>query len=177
VTRSLRDDAVRKRVDEQNSRLELVMSDLVPTKHANILVGLMLTPSDESSSTPLDFGFSSLNPIFAICSMDKSSQLAARPNPRVIDANDPASVLADAEPGMCAISTDGSKLGNVVEVRIDPEAKTASIVVEYGLLGRRLKRIDGELVDLVDRNRVILSIDQLAFRELPDQQISRRECQ
>jgi hypothetical protein len=44
-------------------------------------------------------------------------------------------------------------------------------------LGRRLKRIDGELVDLVDRNRVILSIDQLAFRELPDQQISRRECQ
>lgn len=102
------------------------------------------------------------------CSAQSPFELRGARQPYVIDANDPASVLADATPGMAAVSTDGARLGEVVEIEIDPSAKRASIVVEYRRLARRLKRIDGELVDLVHEGRVILSIDQHAFRALPD---------
>ncbi len=86
--------------------------------------------------------------------------------PKVIDANDPASVLSEAEPGMVAVTTDGVKVGVVVNVHIGAQADTW-LVVEHGKLNRRRTIVDGGLVDLVDGDVVILSIDQPSFKSLP----------
>ncbi len=98
--------------------------------------------------------------------LESSSMPARRAEPRVIDANDPASVLSDAEPGMVAVATDGVRVGVVVDVHIVDETDTW-LVVEHGMLNRKRTIVDGNLVDLVDDDVVILSIDQPTFKSLP----------
>ena len=91
---------------------------------------------------------------------------ATRAEPKVIDANDPASVLSDAEAGMVAVAADGVRVGIVVDVHIVDVADTW-LVVEHGMLNKKRAIVDGGLVDLVDGDVVILSIDQTTFKSLP----------
>lgn len=85
--------------------------------------------------------------------------------PKVIDANDPTSVLSEAEPGMVAVTTDGVKVGVVVDVHIGDEEHTW-LLVEHGMLNKKRTIVDGDLVDLVDGDAIILSIDQQTFKGL-----------
>jgi len=87
---------------------------------------------------------------------------------RVIDANDPGSVLADVTPGMQVIGASLGRLGVVATVIVDGKGAPAAITVAYGILARKRKYVPGEFVDLVDGDRVVLSIDQNAFRTLQD---------
>lgn len=87
---------------------------------------------------------------------------------RVIDANDPGSVLADAAPGMVVIGTSLNRLGTVASVITDAAGVPAGITIAYGIRARRRKYLSGEFVDLVDHDRVIVSIDQNRFKSLPD---------
>jgi len=87
---------------------------------------------------------------------------------RVIDANDPGSVLADVEPGMTVIGSSLAKLGVVAKVFAGETAGPIAIAVSYGILTRKRKYVPGEFVDLVDDSRVVLSIDQHQFKTLRD---------
>ncbi|HEX3722890.1 MAG TPA: hypothetical protein VHV31_08865 [Nitrolancea sp.] len=87
---------------------------------------------------------------------------------RVIDANDPGSVLADVEPGMIVIGSALDRLGTVASVFTADNGVPVAIVVAYGLRGRKQKYVPGEFVDLVDDNRVILSFDHHQFKSLRD---------
>jgi hypothetical protein len=87
---------------------------------------------------------------------------------RVIDANDPGSVLADVAPGMQVIGASLSRLGTVANVRVGERGTPVGITVGYGIRARRRKYVPGEFVDLVHGNRVVLSIDQNAFKDLRD---------
>ncbi len=91
-----------------------------------------------------------------------------KPSPRVIDANDPASVLEDAEPGMVVLSESGVKLGVVGDVCAEADGRCNALIVQYGRLTKRQKLVDGKLVDLIDDDVVMLSIDQPTFKSLPD---------
>lgn len=86
---------------------------------------------------------------------------------RVIDANDPDSVLQDVERDMDVLSSDGTRVGIVEEIRVNEKGKRTSIVVRSGRLVTRRMMVDGNLVDLVDEDRVLLSIDPRAFKLLP----------
>jgi hypothetical protein len=87
---------------------------------------------------------------------------------RVIDANDPASVLADVAPGMQVIGASLTRLGTVANVCAGETGTPVGITVVYGIRARRRKYVPGEFVDLVHGDRVILSIDQNAFKNLRD---------
>jgi len=87
---------------------------------------------------------------------------------RVIDANDPGSVLADVEVGMTVIGSSFAKLGVVAEILTRDGNAPVGIAVAYGILSRKRKYVPGEYVDLVDGSRVILSIDQTQFKNLCD---------
>lgn len=87
---------------------------------------------------------------------------------RVIDANDPASVLADVAPGMQVIGASLNRLGTVASVLAGEAGAPVAITVSYGIRARRRKYVPGEFVDLVDGDRVVLSIDQSEFKELQD---------
>lgn len=87
---------------------------------------------------------------------------------RVIDANDPASVLADVAPGMQVIGASLTRLGTVASVVANDAGAPVAITVAYGIRARRRKYVPGEFVDLVHGNRVVLSIDQNAFKDLRD---------
>lgn len=93
-----------------------------------------------------------------------------RTEPRVIDANDPSSVLEDAERDMSVISSDGARVGVVDEIASDGSSRRTALIVEHGRLTKRHKLVDGTLVDLIDDGIVMLSIDQQEFRALPDMQ-------
>jgi len=87
---------------------------------------------------------------------------------RIIDANDPGSVLADIESGMTVISASCAKLGTVIQVFTGSEGEPIALSVAYGLLSRKRKLVPGEFVDLVDGDRVALSIDLPQFKTLRD---------
>lgn len=87
---------------------------------------------------------------------------------RVIDANDPGSVLADVEPGMTVIGSSLERLGTVAGVFTTHVGVPVAIAVSYGLRGRKQKYVLGEFVDLVDDDRVILSFDHHQFKSLRD---------
>jgi len=91
-----------------------------------------------------------------------------RSEPRVIDANDPDSVLQDAQPGFSVLASDGMRVGTVDRIGYDRLGRRESIVVVYGRLSKRRKAIDGALVDLVDDGVVMLSIDSAAFKMMRD---------
>jgi hypothetical protein len=86
----------------------------------------------------------------------------------VIDANDPASVLADVAPGMLVIGASLNRLGTVASVLASDGGRPVALTVAYGIRARRRKYVPGEFVDLVDDDRVVLSIDQNEFKELRD---------
>ncbi|MGA7672341.1 MAG: hypothetical protein WBW04_18105 [Nitrolancea sp.] len=88
--------------------------------------------------------------------------------PRVIDANDPDSVLQDARPEMAVLVSNGTRVGFVERINCDDRGRRSSVVVVYGRLAKRRKAVDGTLVDLVDDGLVMLSIDAAAFKALPD---------
>ncbi len=92
----------------------------------------------------------------------------ARSEPRVIDANDPDSVLQDARPNMAVLGSNGTRLGVVERIGVDDYGRRDSIVVVFGRLAKRRKVVDGGLVDLVDDGVVMLSIDAASFKALPD---------
>ena len=85
---------------------------------------------------------------------------------RIIDANDPGSVLTDAAPGMTVIGSSLAKLGQVADVISSENGAPVAIAVSYGFLARKRKYVPGEFVDLVDDARVILSIDHNQFKLL-----------
>jgi hypothetical protein len=87
---------------------------------------------------------------------------------RIIDANDPGSVLADVEAGMTVIGASCAKLGTVTHVYTSAGGEPVALSVAYGLLARKHKYVLGEFVDLVDGDRVVLSIDHTQFRALRD---------
>jgi hypothetical protein len=87
---------------------------------------------------------------------------------RVIDANDPGSVLADVAPGMQVIGSSLNRLGTVADVLAGEAGAPIAITVAYGIRARRRKYVPGEFVDLVDDDRVVLSIDQNGFKALRD---------
>lgn len=87
---------------------------------------------------------------------------------RVIDANDPGSVLADVVPGMQVIGSSLNRLGTVARVLVSDSGAPVAITVAYGIRARRRKYVPGEFVDLVDDDRVVLSVDQNEFKELED---------
>ncbi|HEX7101387.1 MAG TPA: hypothetical protein VF201_01970 [Nitrolancea sp.] len=87
---------------------------------------------------------------------------------RVIDANDPGSVLADVAPGMQVIGASLSRLGTVARVIASDAGTPIAVTVAYGIRGRRRKYVPGEFVDLVDDDRVVLSIDQNEFKALQE---------
>jgi len=87
---------------------------------------------------------------------------------RVIDANDPSSVLADVAPGMQVIGASLNRLGTVASVIAGDADAPVALTVVYGILARRRKYVPGEFVDLVDEDRVVLSIDQNEFKTLRD---------
>jgi CBS domain-containing protein len=91
-----------------------------------------------------------------------------RPAPRVIDANDPDSVLEDARRDMGVIANDGTIVGTVQEVLRNALGRRTSVIVQYGRFTKRRKLVDGKLVDLVDDDLVMLSIDPQQFKQLPD---------
>ncbi len=91
-----------------------------------------------------------------------------RNEPRVIDANDPDSVLQDARRDMAVLASDGIRVGLVERIGVDGYGRRDSVVVVYGRLTKRRKMIEGRLVDLVDDGVVMLSIDAPAFKALPD---------
>ncbi len=93
----------------------------------------------------------------------------ARNEPRVIDANDPDSVLQDAQRNMAVIASDGIRVGVVERIGVDDYGRRDAVVVVYGRLTKRRKRVEGRLVDLVDDGVVMLSIDAPAFKALPDE--------
>lgn len=87
---------------------------------------------------------------------------------RVIDANDPGSVLADVAPGMLVIGASLNRVGTVAGVITDDAGAPVAITVAYGIRARKRKYVPGEFVDLVDDDRVILSLDQNEFKTLRD---------
>jgi hypothetical protein len=87
---------------------------------------------------------------------------------RVIDANDPGSVLADVAPGMQVIGASLNRLGTVAAVALSDAGAPVAITVAYGILARKRKFVPGEFVDLVDDDRVILSVDHNEFKLLRD---------
>jgi len=87
---------------------------------------------------------------------------------RIIDANDPGSVLADIESGMTVIGASCAKLGTVIQVVTGTGGEPIALSVAYGLLSRKRKLVPGEFVDLVDGDRVALSIDLPQFKTLRD---------
>jgi hypothetical protein len=87
---------------------------------------------------------------------------------RVIDANDPSSVLADVAPGMLVIGASLNRIGNVASVIAGAAGTPVAMTVAYGIRARKRKYVPGEFVDLVDDDRVVLSIDQNEFKTLRD---------
>ncbi len=101
----------------------------------------------------------------------------ATTGPRIIDANDPDSVLQDAKREMTVFAREGTRVGIVDEIRMNDAGRRASIVVLTGRFNRRRKLVDGRLVDWVGSDRLILSLDPKSFKFLPeviDSQLSSR---
>jgi hypothetical protein len=87
---------------------------------------------------------------------------------RVIDANDPGSVLADVALGMTVLGSSLERLGTVARIFTGVTGEPVALAVSYGLRGRKQKYVLGEFVDLVDDERVVLSFDHHQFKSLRD---------
>lgn len=70
--------------------------------------------------------------------------------------------------GMTVNARAGKKLGTVDQVIVDPDGALTAISVQHGFLRRKHKRIPADLIDRVEGDQVVLSIDQMEFNMLPN---------
>lgn len=73
--------------------------------------------------------------------------------------------IATIQSGMDVRGSDGKKLGQVDDLFVENERAT-ELRVKHGLLGRRHKRIPGDVVQMVQDDEVHLSIGEMEFNAL-----------
>lgn len=69
--------------------------------------------------------------------------------------------------GMNVISADDDKLGSVDDVIFDGDDFT-SFTVKHGMLGRKHKRLQADLVNRIDGDKVVVKIGKMEFNMLSD---------
>lgn len=71
------------------------------------------------------------------------------------------------EEGMDVRAVDGKKLGEIDEIMVR-EGSLSGFTVKHGLLGRKHKRLGGDVVKDVDSEAVTLAIGEMEFKQLVD---------
>jgi CBS domain-containing protein len=72
--------------------------------------------------------------------------------------------------GMTVIGSGGSKLGTVDEVILEPSGEASAFLVKHGFISHKHKRINADVVELIDGDNVVLKIDQTEFKMLANEE-------
>lgn len=93
---------------------------------------------------------------------------AVEPTVGIDEPTNASSTLGSLAKDMTVVGPSGSKLGSVSDLMVTVNGQLGDIVVSYGVLGRKHKRIGADLIQEVTDDRVTLLIDHQEFKALPD---------